>query len=280
MATDLNSVKKLLSEKELFVFDMDGTIYLGERVFPEAVKFIRRLRENGKRILFFTNNASRTPEFYIVRLSGMGFDAKRTEIMTSGDVTIAYLLSECEGRSVYVMGTPELVRSFRKAGINVIGSDFGEAELSPVPDIVVTSFDTTLTYEKLRNACHFIRNGAKFFSTHPDFNCPSEDGPLPDSGAITAAVTASTGVMPTYFGKPEKTCADMIARASGTDKSKIIMLGDRLYTDIATGKRAGITTALVFTGETTPEILDIAPEEHTPDLTFSDLGELSRLMFD
>lgn len=280
MTTDINSVKSLLNEKDLFVFDMDGTIYLGERVFPEAVSFIRRLRENGKRILFFTNNASRTPEFYMVRLSGMGFEPKRTEIMTSGDVTIAYLLSECEGQSAYIMGTPELVRSFRKAGIRVTCSDTGEAEPGVTPDIVVTSFDTTLTYEKLCNACTFIRRGAKFFSTHPDFNCPSEDGPLPDSGAITAAVTASTGVTPTYFGKPEKTCADMIARASGTDKSKIIMLGDRLYTDIATGKRAGITTALVFTGETTPEMLAAAPEEHTPDLTFADLGELCRVMFD
>ena len=96
MTGENTNAKEILEKKKLFVFDMDGTIYLGERVFPEAAAFIRRLRENGKRVLFFTNNASRTPEFYMVRLSGMGFEPKRSEIMTSGDVTAAYLLSERE----------------------------------------------------------------------------------------------------------------------------------------------------------------------------------------
>ena len=279
MTGENTNAKEILGKKKLFVFDMDGTIYLGERVFPEAAAFIRRLRENGKRVLFFTNNASRTPEFYMVRLSGMGFEPKRTEIMTSGDVTAAYLLSEREGKSVYTVGTPELVRSFRKAGIKVVGDDYGAVEAGVTPDIVVTSFDTTLTYEKLRNACTFIDRGAEYLSTHPDLNCPCEDGTLPDSGSIAAAVTASTGKVPTCFGKPEKTCADMIARHTGADKADILMIGDRLYTDIATGRRAGISTALVLTGETDEAMLDAAPEEQRPDFVFSDLGELSQLMF-
>lgn len=275
--TDLAALRDLRN-KELFVFDMDGTIYLGENVFPEARDFILRLRREGKKVLFFTNNASHTPDFYISRLERMGFEPRRDEIMTSGDVTAAYLHRERQNKSVYLVGTPDLVRSFGESGIDLTCDENGNPD-GRIPDIVITSFDTTVTYDKLRCACDYIRAGAEYLSTHPDFNCPCENGFIPDSGAIAAFVTASTGVKPTYFGKPEKVCADMIVASNGVSKDKTVMFGDRLYTDIATGRRAGITAVLVLTGETTEEMAKAAEGDNVPDMVAKSLGEIASAIF-
>ena len=256
-----------LTQKELYMFDMDGTIYLGARVFPFAVDFIKKLREKGKKILFFTNNASKNPDVYLKKLTDMGFEPRRCELMTSGDVTIRFLQRHREGKPVYLVGTPELEEQFQKSGI----------ELRDDADIVVTSFDTTLTYQKLNIACRLIRNGAEYLSTHPDFNCPTEDGFIPDSGAISAFVTASTGVEPTYFGKPYEKTVEMIAEETGVARENMCIFGDRLYTDIAIGKRHGITATLVLTGESTLDDVEKAEKSDRPDYIFDSLAEVSKL---
>ena len=244
----------VIKDKELYIFDMDGTVYLGGIPFDFAIRFIKNLKENGKRVLFFTNNASHTDEFYIAKLRRLGFDVSEEEIMTSGDVTAEYLNRHRAGKSVYLVGVDELITDFKKKGINLID---GKSESA---DIVVTSFDTTLTYEKLDNACRLIRNGAEFLSTHPDFNCPTETGFIPDSGAITAFITASTGKTPTYFGKPYRETIEMISEATGVERDKMCIFGDRLYTDIALGKKFGVTSVLVLSGETQPEDVEAANE--------------------
>ena len=260
----------VLKEKELFIFDMDGTIYLGGKVFDFAVDFINHLRENGKKVLFFTNNASHTLPFYMNKLSAMGFAPRRDEIMTSGDVTKVFLKRLRKGKSVYLVGTDELVEDFYNSGVRLFSADV------PSVDIVVTSFDTSLTYEKLSNACRFVRNGAEYISTHPDFNCPTEDGFIPDSGAIAAFVTASTGVKPTYFGKPYVETLDMICEASGISKEKMCIFGDRLYTDIALGANNGVTSVLVLTGET--KLSDLEGSAVQPAYVFPSLAEVDEAM--
>jgi HAD superfamily hydrolase (TIGR01450 family) len=157
----------ILKDKKLYIFDMDGTIYLGNRVFPFAIRFIKNLRQNGKRVLFFTNNASHSPSFYLEKLTRLGFEPTMDEIMTSGDVTAEFLLRHRAGQSVYLVGTDDLVNNFRERGINLIDGS------SETADIVIPSFDTTLTCEKLDNACRLVRNGAEYLCTHPDFNCPT-----------------------------------------------------------------------------------------------------------
>lgn len=272
--------KSLLLSKKLFIFDMDGTIYLGGQPFDFAVRFIRHLRESGRRVLFFTNNASHSRIFYTAKLARMGFEPQAGEIMSAGDVTAAFLTTRREGKSVYLLGTPELWDEFRRAGVPMICGRDGTLEVQDArPDIVVTSFDTTLTYEKLSLACGFIRGGAEYLCTHPDYNCPTETGFIPDSGAIAAAVTASTGVVPTYFGKPYPETAEMLSAVTGVDKSEMCIFGDRLYTDIATGKRHGITAALVLSGESTAEDAAAASLAEQPDLIFTDLGEADALLF-
>ena len=265
---------EILSKKSLFIFDMDGTIYLGGKPFDFAIKFIKNLRKNGKNVLFFTNNASHTTEFYQTKLSKMGFEPGEKEILTSGDVTYEFLSRYRNGKSVYMVATDELVREYVKKGINVI-----EDHSAKHADIVVTSFDTSLTYEKINTACRLIRGGAEYISTHPDFNCPTEDGFIPDSGAIAALVTASTGVYPTYFGKPYKETIEMISEYTGFSTEQMCIFGDRLYTDIALGKSFGVTSCLVLSGETKQSDVDSAEDKDKPDLTFNSLEDVDKILF-
>jgi HAD superfamily hydrolase (TIGR01450 family) len=193
--------------------------------------------------------------------------------MTSGDVTIEFLRRHRDGKSVYLVGTDELVESFKDAGINMLTGDEEKA------DIVVTSFDTTMTYKKMDDACRLVRGGAEYLSTHPDFNCPTETGFIPDSGAIAAFVTASTGNTPTYFGKPYAETVEMIGEVSGLSRDKMCVFGDRLYTDIALGKKHGVTAVLVMTGETTEEDVDAADVAQKPDYVFPSLAEVDTVLF-
>ena len=280
MLTEQNRAEcaAILQQKKLFVFDMDGTIYLGAKPFDFAVDYINRLRENGKRVLFFTNNASHDPIFYLEKLTRLGFEPTPDEICTSGDVTGAFLRSQRAGKRVYLLGTPQLYRHLRRYGIDLVNDEHGEPD-GRIPDIVVTSFDTTLTYDKLTTACDFIRNGAEYICTHPDFNCPTENGFIPDSGAIAAAVVASTGKRPIFMGKPHRETAEMIGEITGETKENTILFGDRLYTDIATGKHFGITAALVLTGETKMEDVENESEEERPDMVLTSLASADEMMF-
>ena len=276
----MDTNRHILAEKKLFIFDMDGTVYLGGIPFDFAIRFIKNLRANGQRVLFFTNNASHSKEFYYEKLTRLGFEPGEGEIMTSGDVTAAFLTRNRVGKSVYLLGTGELWDEFTLAGVPMISDREGKlVDKNAKADIVVTSFDTTLTYEKLTLACDFIRGGAEYLSTHPDYNCPTETGFIPDSGAIAAAVTASTGAVPTYFGKPYPETAQMISEITGVERSDMCIFGDRLYTDIATGKKHGITAVLVLTGESTLSDVDAAEEDMRPDMIFESLGEVDELLF-
>ena len=254
-----------LSETELFVLDMDGTIYLGEKVLPGAIEFIETARRLGRKVIFFTNNASRNPNDYVNKLTRLGFKASRSDVVTAGDVTIRFLNRYRKGKSVYLVGTPALADSFREGNIT----------LSDNADIVVSSFDTTLTYEKLVRACDLIRNGSEYFCTHPDFNCPTETGFIPDSGSIAALITASTGKVPKFFGKPYRETAEMISDLFSVPFSKTAIVGDRLYTDIALGKNNGILSVLVLSGET--KISDVN-EKNAPDITLDGIGDIIKYL--
>ena len=263
----------ILKDKELYVFDMDGTIYLGSIVFDFAIRFIENLRAAGKRVLFFTNNASRSTSVYLDKLTRLGFSPTPAEIMSSADVTAAYLHTYHKDQSVYLIGTRQLASQFREAGIRLAT---GKEEQV---DVVVSSFDTELTYEKLDDGCRLIRGGATYLCTHPDLNCPTETGFMPDSGAIASLITASTGVTPRYLGKPYPEVVDMIQRVTGIPREKTCIFGDRLYTDIALGAKNGVTSVLVLTGEGTYEEAMELPEGEKPAFIFPSLREVDEAIF-
>ena len=264
----------ILLEKDLYIFDMDGTIYLGGIPFDFAVRYINHLRESGHRVLFFTNNASRSTDVYLEKLTRLGFSPTADEIMSSADVTVAYLGTYHKDQSVYLIGTKQLESQFRAGGIRLATGKEDSV------DVVVSSFDTELTYEKLDDGCRLIRNGATYLCTHPDFNCPTDTGFMPDSGAIAALITASTGVTPRYLGKPYPEVVEMIERVTGIPRDKTCIFGDRLYTDIALGAKNGVTSVLVLTGEGTYEEALELPEGEKPAFIFPSLAEVDEAVFD
>ena len=261
----------MLKDKKFFIFDMDGTIYLGESPLPNAVNFIEQIKKD-KRLIFFTNNASKNPAYYLEKLKNLGFP-EDIQVLTSGDVLIKFLKNHRQNKKIYLLGTPYLENMFIQENITLTDLDN--------PDIVVTSFDTTLTYDKLERACTFIRNGAEWLTTHPDINCPVENngcvGYIPDCGAINALISVSTGEpLPKAFGKPYGEVIDMIEEIYGEKRENMAMFGDRLYTDIALGKKNGVTAVLLLTGEGTLEDVRELPEDLKPDYIFKDLFECGR----
>ncbi len=259
---------EVLRSKKLFVLDMDGTFYLGERLIEGSLEFLEKLSVTGQDFLFFTNNSSKISAVYKDRLARMGCYVEENTVVTSGDVTIKYLKEEYPTAGVYLVGTKLLEESFRAGGIRLT---------EDCPDIVVFGFDTSLTYEKISKACTFIRNGALFIATHPDLNCPTENGSIPDCGAMCAMIEASTGVKPKYLGKPCRETVDMIKLITGRKDEELAFVGDRLYTDIAAGVTNGITGVLVLTGETALEDVEKSPVIK-PDFIFESLGALGKVL--
>lgn len=260
-------MKALFDKIKLFVLDMDGTFYLGDRRIDGALDFIHKVKETGRDFIFFTNNSSKNGIIYIKKLAAMDCPITEEQIMTSGDVTAEYLKTEYPGKKVYLVGTPALEEVFRAQGIFLTEEN---------PDVVVIGFDMTLTYEKLEKACTYIREGAVFLATHKDINCPTETGFIPDCGAMCAAITLSTGVQPRYLGKPCRETLDMVLQRTGYNKSEIAFVGDRIYTDVATGVNNGAVGILVLSGET--KKADIPLSDIQPDAVFESLGAMTEYL--
>lgn len=263
---DLHKMDQLRSV-EGFLLDMDGTVYLGDRLFPFTVPFLDGLRSKGKKRLWLTNNCSKTPEEYVDKLKRMGVAAEPADIYTSGHATIAWLRANKPGARIFALATPSFERQLAEAGF---------LPVQERPDFVLASFDLTLTYAKLRAACEFIMRGVPFLATHPDKVCPTETLPIPDCGAICAAISVATGAEPRCFGKPRKEMAQGAMARLCTPPERTAMVGDRLSTDIQMAKTAGIASILVLTGEAKREDLAASPVQ--PDFVFESLGELAEAL--
>ena len=194
---------KNIREVELFLFDLDGTVYIGDNEIEGSFAAVNRLREMGKRICFFTNNSSRMHTDYIARLNNLGLRVYSDEIYTSGQVTCEYLLDNYRGKKVYLLGNDRLRSEFEMYGIELVEDD---------PDLAVIGFDTSLTYDKLYKFCRFVNDGLPFIATHPDNFCPAEGCPMPDVGAMLSAIKLTVGREPDLvMGKPHRTAGQRIA---------------------------------------------------------------------
>lgn len=261
-STDAESIARL-KKIRMYVLDMDGTIYLGNRLFPFTGRFLQTVREKGADFCFFTNNSSKNRQAYLDKLKGMGIEVGPEKMLISNGVILDWLKANRPGQSAYVVGTPALCADFAAAGIRQ----------SEDADYVVLGFDTTLTYEKLQIACGLVRAGRQIYGVNPDFNCPVEGGFIPDCGSMAALVKASTGVQCEFFGKPSRHTLRYMLAHTGCKPEEMAVVGDRLYTDIAVAEGTEVTSILVMSGETTPELL--AQSEVKPDLIFADLGQLA-----
>ena len=238
-----------LSGKSFFILDMDGTVYLDHTPLPGAVDFVRWLKANQKEFVFLTNNSSKSRETYHKNLSYMGFEVERRNIYTSNTATIEYLEDHFPGKRVLLMGTSDAAEEYKKRGVD-IALPFDRC-MDATYDVAVLGYDTGLSYEKLKNFCLWVRRGLFYISTHPDINCPSLEGPLPDNGAMIELIRASTGRSPDLIlGKPQAATLQILLRQFGREKSETLIIGDRLYTDIRMGAQNGVDTLLVLSGET------------------------------
>jgi len=248
-----------------FLFDLDGCLYLRDQVIPAAPATLTELRRLGKKILFVTNDPRSTRDYYADKLCRMGIEAQTDEILSCGWATAKYLQErhEISGKTVFVVGSDGLKDEMRSVGLRVVeGGDAGAA------DFVVVGGHDRFDYQEMKLATFAIRNGALFFTTNRDATFPTPEGPVPATGACLAGIEVASGRRAISIGKPEPGMFEVARSMLGP--GRMVMVGDRLDSDIEGGKRAGIGTVLVLTGVTTREEAIQSPWK--PDIIVEDVG--------
>ncbi len=264
MPCDPNTV---FSEMKLYLFDMDGTLYLGDRLYPFTKELLSAIREQGGQYLFMTNNSSKSVEAYVKKLADMGIAATREDFLTSSQATAWYLHRHHQGQTLYVCGTRSLKDELTAQGFTV-SDDISKTEC------IVMGFDTELTFQKLHDvSCLLLTKGElPYIATNPDLVCPTEFGSVPDCGSVCMMIENATGRKPVVIGKPSALMPRLAMEKMGIAPEHTCVVGDRIYTDIKSGLNAGITTVLVMSGETTEKIL--AESEDKPHLVLQDAGKI------
>jgi phosphoglycolate/pyridoxal phosphate phosphatase family enzyme len=249
-----------------YVFDMDGTVYLGDVLLPGAKRTIETLRAAGSRVVFLSNKPLQTRADYAAKLTRLGIPTSPDAVINSSWVLIRWLQRETPGATLFVVGEPPLLAELRAAGFQ-LSERPGEIQF------VVASFDRTFDYRKLQIAFDAVRAGARFIATNADRYCPTPTGGLPDAAAVIGAIEGCTGKrVEVVVGKPSPITARAILDRLQLPSSECIIVGDRLETDIRMGREAGMATAVVLTGVTTPELL--AASDIQPDVVLRRLDEL------
>ncbi len=252
-----------------FLFDLDGTLYLGGELFEGVRETLAHLRAKGKRLLFITNNSSLSNEQYFEKFSKMGLDVERDEVLTSQDIIIDYLLEHNLHRGVFLLATDEVKQQFAKKGIV-------ESNDEDVKTVVIT-YHNKLKYEDLVKCCNFLRAGARYIITHKDINCPTKQGFAPDVGSFVKLIEASVGRLPDVVGgKPTRLLSDFVIKKFGLSASNVAFVGDRLYTDMIFAKNNNYLSVLVLTGETKREHLE--KSEVVPDLVLESVNDLVNIV--
>ena len=256
---------------KLFLFDMDGTLYLGDRLYDFTQELLKTIRGKGGKYLFMTNNSSKSVEDYIKKLERMGIDATYEDFMTSSQATAYYLHKHHEGKKLYVCGTKSLQKELEKEGFTVT-TDLAQVEC------VVMGFDTELTFQKLHDVSYLLLTQPElpYIATNPDLVCPTEFGSVPDCGSVCICIKNATGREPVVIGKPSPLMPQLAMERLNVAKEQTCVIGDRIYTDSRSGLNAGALTALVMSGETTPQIL--AESQQKPHLVLEDAGEILKML--
>ena len=259
---DPNTIQSM----KLFLFDMDGTLYLGDELFDFTTDLLRRIRETGGRYLFMTNNSSKSVEDYVRKLEKLGIAADREDFITSSQATAWYLRQNHPGKRLYVCGTASFKAELMREGFEVTGN----ADLA---ECIVMGFDTELTFQKLWDISRLLSTrDIPYIATNPDYVCPTEFGSVPDCGSVCDMLYNATKKRPLVIGKPEALMPQLAMERLGIDAAQTCCIGDRIYTDIRCGLNAGITTILVLSGEATLQTL--ADSDIKPHFVLKDAGEI------
>ena len=261
----------MLDKIRLFLFDMDGTLYLGDRLFDFTPALLDGIRRKGARYLFMTNNSSKSVADYVKKLEKLGIASTEDDFITSSQATAYYLKQHHAGARLYVCGTRSLIAELEKEGFAVT------TNLNDV-DVIVMGFDTELTFQKLEDVSRLLltREDIPYIATNPDYVCPTEFGAVPDCGSVCDMICNATGKRPLFIGKPSPLMPTLAMGMTGCTKDETAVIGDRIYTDIKSGINAGCFSILVMSGETTEEILNASDDR--PDLVLANAGEILGLM--
>ncbi len=277
--------KEKLSKIKHVALDMDGTIYLGSRIFSYTIDFLQRLTDAGITYSFLTNNPTRSVADYLKKLEKLGIIAEEKNMYTTSLATIDYIKANYpEAKRLFMLGTPSMQEQFILSGFEAC-----EDSAEDRPDVLVVAFDSTLTYERLCRAAWWASQGVPYVATNPDRVCPTDQPTvLVDCGSLQKCIEHATGRKPDIvLGKPDPTMLDGIRQHMGLEPEEIAMVGDRIYTDTAMAHNAGAFGVLVLSGETTIETaLEVAedartnpaPEFFPPDLIVRDIAELGELL--
>ena len=260
-----------IKNMKLYLFDMDGTLYLGSRLYDFTIELLEEIKRTGGKYLFITNNSSKSVNDYVKKLAGMGITATREDFMTSSQATAYYLHLHHEGKKLYVCGTESLKEELRSEGFTVT-TDLGKVEC------VVMGFDTELTFQKLHDVSYLLLTnpGMPYIATNPDLVCPTEFGSVPDCGSVCWGIKNATGREPVVIGKPSPLMPQLAMEKLGVSKEETCVVGDRIYTDVKSGLNAGVTGILVLSGETTREILEASEEK--PHLVLESAAEILEVL--
>jgi len=276
-------VETRLKNATLFLLDLDGTMYRGAALIPGAATFIERLRQRKVGYVFLTNNSSRSAEEYRCALESRGIPATPEIVFTSSQATGLYLSRRKPHARVFVAGTGALCRELASFGLQIMNGCFGAVSGSGpdngAVDFVVAGFDTELTYEKILIACSCVNIGVEYVATNPDYVCPVEDGrSIPDCGSICFMIEQATGKKPYIVGKPNPAMVLTMCDRLKAPVRETVMIGDRLYTDIAAGRAAGALTICVLTGESTRTDIERSP--HKPDAVIESIDSINYVFSD
>lgn len=259
-------MKETVKQLKLYLFDMDGTLYLGDQLFDFTIELLEKIRSTGGRYMFMTNNSSKSVQAYIEKLKKLGIHAQYEDFITSSQATAYYLQKHHPGATLYVCGTESLKTELRSQGFSV-------TEDIDAVECIVMGFDTELNFKKLHDVSYMLcTRELPYIATNPDYVCPTEFGSVPDCGSVCDMIFNATGKRPVVIGKPEALMPKLAMEKAGCTPKETAVIGDRIYTDIKSGINAGTVTILVMSGETTREILAASPDK--PDLVLQDAGEI------
>lgn len=260
-----------LKNIEMFLLDMDGTVYLENEVFEGSREFIDLLNAQNKKYIFLTNNSSKSVDKYLEKLNKLGLKAGKNNMFTSSQATCMYLKEKKEYAKLYVVGTNSLKEELKKEGFHICENI--EEEI----DFLVVGFDTELNYKKIEDACYLLNRGIEYIATNPDLVCPIKNNMfIPDCGSICNMLKTATNKEPIYIGKPKREMVDIVSKLENVPLNKIAIIGDRLYTDIACGINAGITSICVLTGETNKE--DIEDSVYKPTYVVNSINDIYKIL--
>ncbi len=262
--------KKYVKGIKLFLFDMDGTLYLGDRLYDFTKELLSTIKAQNKRYLFMTNNSSKSVEDYVKKLKKLGIEATKEDFITSSQATALYLKENCPNDRLYVCGTNSLKSELESYGFEIT------EDLDKV-DCIVMGNDTELTFKKLDDISRLLSTRkVKYIATNPDYVCPTEYGFVPDCGSFCDMIYNATNKRPIFIGKPEPAMPIIAMKTTGYSKNETAVIGDRIYTDIKSGINAGIKNILVLSGETTLETLEKASDK--PDLVLNSANEILEIL--